>query len=170
MSMDDIVTNLLDNFTNLNDASNVNLSYQYDNIANRTIGWKTWTLDGYGNNNSHEVSVWKSERENGTKYIKFLNEMYDKNYKMTFDLIEKVRYHPDGFIRESLEDSLSTSDKRYYFLEYCKKAYLCIDNRNVHFTENHLKELKNKSEQVKILFCLRIGITLPYLNKKLELF
>ena len=170
MSMEDIESNLLNKFSGLDDASDVKLSYQYDNIANRAIGWKTWTLDGYGNNNSHQACVWKSERENGTKYIKFLNEMYDKNYKMTFNLIEKVRYHPDGFIRETLEDSLSTSDRRYYFLEYCKKAYLKINNENVHFTENHLKELKHKNEQIKILFCLRIGITLSYLNKKLELF
>lgn len=168
--MADIESNLLNSFAHLNDASDVKLSWKYDDLGKQMIGWKTWTLDGYGNNNSHEVSVWKSEKENGTKYIKFLNEMYDKNYKMTFNLIEKVRYHPDGFIRENLEDGLSTSERRYYFLEYCKKAYLHIDNRYVYFTEDHLRELKNKSEQVKILFCLRIGITLPYLNNKLSLF
>ena len=170
MSMQDIENNLLNKFSDLDDASNVILSYKYDNFMNQAIGWKTWTLDGYGNNNSHEVSVWESERENGTKYIKFLNEMYDKKYKMTFDLISKVRNHPDGFIRESLENSLSISERRYYFLEYCKKAYLRIDNRYVYFNEDHLKELKHKNDEVKKFFCLRIGITLSYLNEKLLLF
>ena len=167
--MADIESNLLNSFAHLNDASDVKLSWKYDNFGKQMIGWKTWTLDGYGNN-SHQVSVWKSESDNGTKYIKFLNEMYDKNFKMNSDLISKVRNHRDGFIKESLENSLSTSDRRYYFLEYCKKAYLHIDNRYVYFNEDHLRELKNKSEQVKILFCLRIGITLPYLNNKLSLF
>ena len=169
MNSSTIENNLLNHFDQLNDASDIKLSYQYDNIAKKAIGWRTWTLDGYYNG-SHLVHVWESETDNGTKYIKFLNQLYENNLKTTNNLISTVRNHPDGFIKESLEDNLSDSQKKHYFLEYCKMAYLYIEGQKFHFTEQNLIDMKNMSNEIKELFCLRVGITLSYLNNKLNLF
>jgi hypothetical protein len=169
MNSNTIENNLINQFNHLNSVSDIKLSYQYDNFAKRAIGWKTWTLDAYYNG-SCLVHVWESESDNGTKYIKFLNQIYEKNFKTTHNLIYTVRNHPDGFIKESLEDNLSNSQKKYYFLEYCKMAYLYVEGKKLNFTEQNLIDIKNMSNEVKELFCLRVGITLEYLNKKLNLF
>ena len=51
--------------------------------------------------------------------------------------------------------------KKKYFLEYCKEAG---------FNINDIHNIKNKSNNFKILFGLRLGIDLESLNSKLELF
>ena len=158
-------------FGNLPYAKNVKPTYNYDNIAKKIINWKTWTLIGHNNSNQEICKVSKSETDNGTKYIKFLNELYDNKYKISNDSINNVRNHPDKFMDESLENMLSDSQKKNYFTQYCEMAYLYDDENNkIHFTLQDIIDMKTIDENFKILFCERLGITIYYLKKKLNLY
>ena len=161
----------LEEFDKLPYANYVTASYSYDNFGKKMINWKTWTLKGYNNNNHLICEVYKSESDNGTKYIKFLNELYDYNYKISSDSISTIRNHPDKFMDESLENMLSDSKKKQYFTDYCKMAYLKDNNSvRISFNEYDIISMKSKSDYYKSIFCKRLGITMSYLNNKLSLY
>tara|TARA_B100001989_G_scaffold231157_1_gene189651 strand:- start:2065 stop:2571 length:507 start_codon:yes stop_codon:yes gene_type:complete len=158
-------------FDKLSYAKNVEPIYNYDNFAKKFINWKTWTLTGYNNSNEEICKVSKSETDNATKYIKFLNKLYDKNYKISNDSINYVRNHPDKFMNESLENMLSDSQKKNYFTQYCEIAYLNDhENNKIHFTLQDIIDMKTIEENYKSLFCERLGITIEYFNNKLNLY
>ena len=161
----------LEEFDKLPYANYVTASYSYDNFGKKMINWKTWTLKGYNNNNHLICEVYKSESDNGTKYIKFLNELYDYNYKISNDSISTIRNHPDKFMDESLEKMLNDSQKKKYFTQYCELSYLYDNNNNkIYFTQNDIINMKNIEYEYQLLFCERLGITIDYLKKKIELY
>lgn len=157
-------------FSNLPYAKNVIPTYNYDNFAKKMINWKTWILTGYNNDNQEICQVSKSESDNGTKYIKFLNELYDHKYKINNQSIKNVHNHPDKFMDESLENMLSNNQIKNYFTQYCEMAYLYYNKNKIHFTLQDIIDMKNMSLEYQLIFCERLGITIDYLNKKLNLY
>ena len=158
-------------FSKLPYAKDVKLTYIYDNFAKKIINWKTWILTGYNDLNEEICKVSKSETDNATKYIKFINELYDHKYKIHKDTITNVANHPDKFMDESLEKMLNDSQKKKYFTQYCELSYLYDNNNNkIYFTQNDIINMKNIEYEYQLLFCERLGITIDYLKKKIELY
>ena len=140
---------------------NISMNYEFENNLNRIMGIRKWKLTAFDINNNEICNVFDCEKNNCIKYIKFINKINNKNFKITNDLIIKIKNDKRKFIDENIENKLFNTQKKKYFLEYCKEAG---------FNINDIHNIKNKSNNFKILFGLRLGIDLESLNSKLELF
>lgn len=122
---------------------------------------RTWTLAAYDENDKLITAVSKSEKNNYIKYVKFINALKMKAYKLRQEDREllKDEARNDGFIQRSLIDHVSWND----ILEITDIAGI---------TRDHVNKLKScgidEMKEEKIIFAECIGLEYHELIKAIK--
>ena len=117
-------------------------------------GNRTWWLEAKFNNVViHRFD--EKQRDNYTKYLKFLIGLRKKNYDISED--DMIFYKSEPFIKEKYKNYVSRND-------LINAASL------VNYDEDYLVSLKDKDEAEKEMFCWHMGISINELGKIMEKF
>ena len=113
------------------------------------IGFRTWWLEAKKNGAViHRID--ESEKDNYTKYLKFLIGLRNKGYDVRD--VDMEFYKSEPFIVKRFESFVTRND-------LIQAASLC------NYDEGYLMSLKNKSEDEKELFAWHMGLTMNELYK-----
>ena len=122
---------------------------------------RTWTLAAYDKNDKLIAAVSKSEKNNYVKYVKFINALKMKAYKLRPQDREilKDEDRNDGFMQRSLIDRVTWND----ILEITDIAGV---------TREHVNKLKScgidEMKEEKIIFAECIGLEYDELIKAIK--
>jgi len=117
-------------------------------------GNRTWWLEAkYNNVVIHRFD--EKQKDNYTKYLKFLIGLRKKKYDVSED--DMMFYKSEPFIKEKYKRYVSRND-------LIKVASL------VNYNEDYLISLKDKDEAEKEMFCWHMGISINELAKIMEKF
>ena len=113
------------------------------------IGFRTWWLEAKKDGDViHRID--QSEKDNYTKYLKFLIGLRNKGYDVREE--DADYYKSDPFIVKSLESLVTKND-------LIESSKLC------NYDESYLTNLKNKSDDEKELFAWHMGLNMDELNQ-----
>ena len=118
------------------------------------IGFRTWWLTAHKYGKVvHRID--ESEKDNYTKYLKFLIGLRNKGYDVREE--DMVFYKSEPFIVKSFESFVTKND-------LIESSKLC------NYNEQYLMDLKNKTQDEKELFAWHMGLNMNELNQIMRKF
>jgi len=132
---------------------------------------KTWTLEGFDQNNKLIVSVSNKERHNYLKFAGFIQQLKSEGYKLTDEQrvnIKSCKIDSDRFLMEEFIPRASISD----LVEIGNKIGISENisdvNDTIEMNNNYLYSLKNKDESCKKYISEQLGLEYSELQKILD--
>ena len=118
------------------------------------IGFRTWWLTAHKDGKVvHRID--QSEKDNYTKYLKFLIGLRNKGYDVREE--DMVFYKSEPFIVKSFES-------------FVTKNNLIESSKLCNYNEQYLMDLKNKSQDEKEMFAWHMGLNMNELNQIMRKF
>ena len=124
---------------------------------------RTWTLEGYDENNNLIVSVSQGERHNYLKFAEFIKQLKLRGYKLTKDQRDTIKEYP--FLDPQFIPYAKIND----LIEIGNRANLttCGGDR-IEVTEHYINQLKSFNEDVKKCISEQLGLEYHELQKILS--
>ena len=118
------------------------------------IGFRTWWLTAHKDGQVvHRID--QSEKDNYTKYLKFLIGLRNKGYDVRDE--DMVFYKSEPFIVKSFES-------------FVTKNNLIESSKLCNYNEQYLMDLKNKTLDEKEMFAWHMGLNMNELNQIMRKF
>jgi len=122
---------------------------------------KTWTLQGFDQNNTLIVSVSDSERHNYLKYGEFIKQLRLKGYKLTSKQrvdIKTYKINGDRFLMEEFIPKAGINDLIEIGNRIGISENMSDVNDTIEINKNYIYSLKNKDESCKIYIAEQLGL------------
>lgn len=114
---------------------------------------RTWTLEGYDENNNLIVSVSRGERHNYLKFAEFIKELKLRGFKLTKEQREEIKEYP--FLDPQFIPYAKMSD----LTEIGNRVNLNDCNGNtMNVTENYIYSLRSVDEETKKCIAEQLGL------------
>ena len=109
-------------------------------------GFRTWTLYASDQNGKEICRVSEKRSNNALKYVDFINNLVYRGYKLSRDQRHYLKY----------DQGLGFMDPVY--LKFVTYGNLVEIVQLAGFTENEVRESRNKPERIQQLFAERLGL------------
>jgi len=122
---------------------------------------KTWTLQGFDQNNTLIVSVSNGERHNYLKYGEFIKQLRLKRYKLTSTQrvnIKTYEINGDKFLMEVFIPRAGINDLIEIGNRIGISENMSDVNDTIEINKNYIYSLKNKDESYKIYISEQLGL------------
>ena len=115
---------------------------------------RTWTLEGYDENNKLIVSVSEGEKHNYLKFAEFIKQLKLRGYKLTNGQRDTIKEYP--FLDPKFIPYAKMSD----LIEIANRVDLntCDGYSKIKVTESYIYQLKTFDENVKKCVAEQLGL------------